>query len=192
MNSKINVWSKPAITTSVKDTSSCFLSCGATTQIGPRPPLFEVSYITLRHTTFGWGPLDEWSVRRREHLICSVRYSVVPIKSSLLTRTLYSSVRTTLVYNDIKYSVPFMILEPSSTIFTLRSYILPRTELQGGFLWKPYVPQRNDGIIYIYIVISWRFEEAGSSETLAGEPRSVITQQTTVQPCTAERKLKTS
>jgi len=24
--------------------------------------------------------------------------------------------------------------------------IMPRTEWDGGFLWKPYVPRRNDGI----------------------------------------------
>jgi hypothetical protein len=34
----------------------------------------------------------------------------VPINSSLLTVTLYFSVITTLVYNDIKYSVPLMTL----------------------------------------------------------------------------------
>jgi hypothetical protein len=36
--------------------------------------------------------------------------SVVPVNSSLLTVTLYSSVRTTLVYNDTIYSVPFVTL----------------------------------------------------------------------------------
>jgi hypothetical protein len=35
---------------------------------------------------------------------------VIPINSSLLTITLYSSVITTLVYNDTLYSVPFMTL----------------------------------------------------------------------------------
>jgi hypothetical protein len=34
------------------------------------------------------------------HLAYTVRYSVVPINSSLLTMTLYSSVITTLIYND--------------------------------------------------------------------------------------------
>jgi hypothetical protein len=42
---------------------------------------------------------------------------VVPINSLQLTITLYSSVITTLFYNDTKYSVPFMTLEPSSTIY---------------------------------------------------------------------------
>jgi hypothetical protein len=37
------------------------------------------------------------------HLVYSVRYAVVPINSSLLTITLYSSVIIVLVYNDIKY-----------------------------------------------------------------------------------------
>jgi hypothetical protein len=36
--------------------------------------------------------------------------SVVPINSSLLTITVYYSIITTLVYNDTKYSVPFMTL----------------------------------------------------------------------------------
>jgi hypothetical protein len=42
--------------------------------------------------------------------IASDRYSVVANMSSLLTITLYSSVRTPLVYNDRKCSVPFMML----------------------------------------------------------------------------------
>jgi hypothetical protein len=49
------------------------------------------------------------------HLVCSVRYSVAPVNSSLLTTALHSSV-TTLVYNDTKYSVPFVTFEPSSTV----------------------------------------------------------------------------
>jgi hypothetical protein len=28
-----------------------------------------------------------------------------------------------------------------------RSKLMPRTDVDGGFLWKPYVPQWNDGII---------------------------------------------
>jgi hypothetical protein len=39
-----------------------------------------------------------------QHLVCSVKYSVVLINSLLLTMTLYSLVRTTFVY-DTKYSV---------------------------------------------------------------------------------------
>jgi len=33
---------------------------------GPRPPHCSGSAITLRHTTFGRTPLDEWSARRRD------------------------------------------------------------------------------------------------------------------------------
>ena len=40
------------------------------------------------------------------HLAYSVRISVVPIDSSLLTITLYSSVSTTLVYNDTNVQSP--------------------------------------------------------------------------------------
>jgi hypothetical protein len=49
------------------------------------------------------------------HLIYSIRNSVVPINSLLLTVTLYYSVKTTPIYNDTKYSVPFMMLWLSST-----------------------------------------------------------------------------
>jgi hypothetical protein len=42
-----------------------------------------------------------------QHLVYSVRYSVVLINFSLLITTLYSSVITTLVYNDKKISSPF-------------------------------------------------------------------------------------
>jgi hypothetical protein len=55
--------------------------------------------------------------RFKRHLVYSVRYSVVPINPSLLTITLYSSVRTAVVYNDNKYSVPFIALQPSFTLF---------------------------------------------------------------------------
>jgi hypothetical protein len=44
------------------------------------------------------------------HFAYNIRYSVVPINFSLLSITLYPSVITTLVYNDTKYSVPFMTL----------------------------------------------------------------------------------
>jgi hypothetical protein len=38
------------------------------------------------------------------------------IQFSLLTITLYFSVRKTLVYNNTKYSVPLMTFYPSSTV----------------------------------------------------------------------------
>jgi hypothetical protein len=50
------------------------------------------------------------------HFVYSVTYSVVPINSSLLTITLCSSVITTLVYNDTKYSIPLMTLQTRSTV----------------------------------------------------------------------------
>jgi hypothetical protein len=44
--------------------------------------------------------------RLMRHLAYTVIHSVVPINISPLTIKLYSSVRTTLVYNDTKYSAP--------------------------------------------------------------------------------------
>jgi hypothetical protein len=46
-----------------------------------------------------------------------VRNSVVAINAPLLTITLYSSVRTTLVHNDEKCSVPVMTLQTRSTAY---------------------------------------------------------------------------
>jgi hypothetical protein len=43
------------------------------------------------------------AVRGQRQILCIANFS-------LLTITSYSSVRTTLVYNDTKYSVPFMAL----------------------------------------------------------------------------------
>jgi hypothetical protein len=51
------------------------------------------------------------------NLVYNVRYSAVPINSWLLTVTLYFSVITTLVYNDTKYSVRFMMIKKSSNVF---------------------------------------------------------------------------
>jgi len=45
-----------------------------------------------------------------DSFVYSVKYSVIPINSSLLTITLYSSVRTIIVYDGTKYSVHFMML----------------------------------------------------------------------------------
>jgi hypothetical protein len=54
-------------------------------------------------------PVIRASVYMR-YLVYNVRYSVIPIDSSLLTVTLHYSVITTLVYNDTTYAVPFMTL----------------------------------------------------------------------------------
>jgi hypothetical protein len=53
----------------------------------------------------------------------SVKYSVVPMNSSLLTITLYSSVGTTLVYSDTKYLVPFTTLYPSLLPLALAKFL---------------------------------------------------------------------
>jgi hypothetical protein len=39
---------------------------GATAPTGPGPPYYRGFTITLRHTTLGRTPLDEWSARRRD------------------------------------------------------------------------------------------------------------------------------
>jgi hypothetical protein len=66
------------------------------------------------------------------HLVYNVRYSVVPIDSSLLTITLYSSVITTLVYNDAKFSpLHDVINEFDSTTRPIPLTFLPLRILQS-------------------------------------------------------------
>ena len=55
--------------------------------------------------------------RFMRYFVYNVRYSAVRINFSLLTTKLHSSFRTTPVYNDTKYSVPFMTLQQSSTVY---------------------------------------------------------------------------
>jgi hypothetical protein len=43
-----------------------FFYLGATAHSGPRPPYCREFTVTLRHTTVGRTPLDEWSSRRRD------------------------------------------------------------------------------------------------------------------------------
>ena len=44
-----------------------FFLHGATAHSGPRPPHYRGFTITLRHTTLGRTPLDQWSARRRDN-----------------------------------------------------------------------------------------------------------------------------
>ena len=46
--------------------SPVFSPCGATAPSGPWPPHSWGCWITLRHTTVGRTPLDEWSAHRRD------------------------------------------------------------------------------------------------------------------------------
>ena len=68
-------------------------------------------YIRFRNNAarkMQWNPvITTWFMR---NLVYNVRYSVIPINCALLTVILYYSVRTTLVYNDTRYSVDFMTL----------------------------------------------------------------------------------
>jgi hypothetical protein len=73
-------------------------------------------------------PNDERTVERGyndrfiRHFAYSLIYSVAQINSSLLTITLYSSVITTLVYNDTNYSIPFITLLSGSTVLPCYYY----------------------------------------------------------------------
>jgi hypothetical protein len=42
---------------------------GSTALIRPEPPQYKSLTFTLRHTTLGGTPLDEWSARRRDHYL---------------------------------------------------------------------------------------------------------------------------
>jgi len=53
-------------------TSLYFRFRGATPPGGPEPPHCQGITITLRHTTLGRTPLDEWSARRWQHTTLTI------------------------------------------------------------------------------------------------------------------------
>ena len=70
------------------------------------------------------------------HANC-IRCSLVLSNYSPLITTLYSLVRTTLVYNDTKYSVPSVGLWLSSTVFTCAHICACRVRSEpGGTRWR--------------------------------------------------------
>ena len=73
-----------------------------------------------------------------QHLFYNVRNSVVPINFSLLTITVYSSVRTKLIYNNTKYSVPFHDVKTEFDIYLCIKctiyYIVLGSQLQQ--IWR--------------------------------------------------------
>jgi hypothetical protein len=72
-----------------------------------------------------------WFVR---HLVCSVRYSVVLINYTLLTITLYFSVRTTLVYKNHKM---FSSFHDTTLKFISRLTVLYKHSIHHFFtVWK--------------------------------------------------------
>ena len=62
------------------DVNSCTFSHGATAPSGPGAAHYRGFTITLRHTTLGKVPLDEWSARRRQHITLSQEPSMPPAK----------------------------------------------------------------------------------------------------------------
>jgi hypothetical protein len=78
------------------------------------------------------------------HLVYSVKYSVVPINSSLLTMMLYSSVRTTFAYDDkIFSSFHDVITEFHCILFSFEYYY--------KILWLQQ-PKETEGIIFMVYI----------------------------------------
>jgi hypothetical protein len=65
---------------------------------------------------------------------------VAPIYSTLLTFILYFSVRAALVYNDTKYSVPFMML-----------YGLQKEEITG--VWRMLQDEEHQTLCFLSNVV---------------------------------------
>jgi hypothetical protein len=63
---KTNILDKLVVTEPVKKNPSTIFSSGVAAPIGPGPLHYRHFTITLRHTTLGRTPLEEWSARRRE------------------------------------------------------------------------------------------------------------------------------
>jgi hypothetical protein len=61
-----------------------FFSNGPTAPGGPEPPQYRDFTITLRHTTLGTTPLDEWSVRRRDLYLTT--HNTLKRQTSMLRR----------------------------------------------------------------------------------------------------------
>jgi hypothetical protein len=59
---------------------------GSVTPSGPRPPHCRGFTITLRHTTLGRTPLDEWSARRRDLYLTTHNIHVIHTASGNRTR----------------------------------------------------------------------------------------------------------
>ena len=97
------------------------------------------------------------------HLVYNDRYSVVPINSSPLTVTLYSSVRTTFVHNYSKYSVSFISLQRSSTVYFLRvkNYPFFSFYLLLSLLFLPYTD-----ILYSHPLLKIRLPLLSSQKSL--------------------------
>jgi len=70
-----------------------------------RPVNDSVFFVGLEFKTLYIQPNPVTRATFIRHLVCSIRYSAVPINLSLLTITLCHSVKTTLGYNDTKYPV---------------------------------------------------------------------------------------
>jgi hypothetical protein len=58
---------------------------------GPGPPDFRGFTITLRHSTIGGTPLDEWSARRRRLYLTKHRASFVEVTMTELLNYLHSN-----------------------------------------------------------------------------------------------------
>jgi hypothetical protein len=77
--------------------------------------IFGPAYMKLPERLYSRTRLKRHRFMR--HLVYSVRHSVIPINSSLLTVTFYPSVTTTAVHSDTNNSLPFITLQPSSAVF---------------------------------------------------------------------------
>lgn len=89
-----------------------------------------------------------------------LRHIFCGINSSLLTVTLHSSVRTTLVYYYTKYSVPFITLQPSSTVtgqnFTTGDWVRLLTQFPSD-LYKG---------LHILVLVRIHIQTCSSSTTM--------------------------
>ena len=64
--------------------------------LGPMPPHNQGFMITLRHTTVGRTPLDEWSARRRDLYLTAHKSLAIDLNASGGFRTRNPSKRTTI------------------------------------------------------------------------------------------------
>jgi hypothetical protein len=85
----------------------------------PRPPSYRSCMITLRHTTLGRAPLDEWSARRRD---------------------LYLTTHNT--HNRQTFMLPTGLEPPITTSKRPQTHALDRAATRIGILWHRGVETR--------------------------------------------------
>jgi hypothetical protein len=117
-----------------------FFSSGATAPSGPGPPHYRGFTITLRHTSVGRTPLDEWSARHRD---------------------LYLTTHNT---HNRQTSMPTAVFEPTIPVSERpKTHALDRTATGIGFLRISWLYFHHSSVTNVRFLSVWPSNEWLSS-----------------------------